>query len=158
MKRDKWICTYNIIWPGKLKIESEGQTKQEASKKAATQVLAWLNSIKRLDNDGSPIVYNQDESKQFRNKFEIRLNLSEHSKNQFQNVFSLYESVKDDLENELVELKSVKASDEFPTVVSYDDWIVPDDNENVNDKLSMDELLKLYSAKEKVQLPISKFK
>lgn len=59
--RYTWMCNYRLKWPEEKIFTHVANTKQEASHKAAVQVLHWLKSVKKIDDKGVPFIFDEQE-------------------------------------------------------------------------------------------------
>lgn len=56
-----WMCTYRLKWPEEKAFSGIDFTKRDAATKAAVQALLWLQSLKKIDGQGRPVIYATEE-------------------------------------------------------------------------------------------------
>jgi ATP-dependent RNA helicase DHX30 len=146
-----WCCTYNVKWPESMKFVSVGQTKQEASHKAALSALLWLKKNEKINKDGQPIIISNNEMREIVKQKVETLVLDGSTIDKMKSVANIYENEFVSLLTENVERKG--AHDLEDEVGTPD--LFAENRKQIKQKLFPP--LK-YSAKELVSLPISEYK
>lgn len=151
-KTSKWICTYHIFWPQEIKFHAKDDSKKEASYKAALAALNWLRNEGKIKENGDPVIYDKEEVKQLTKKNIPSINLSSNTLQKIQNLITLYE-------NEL-----------FPNILEDKDKTMGGNNDLEESESLTKEMYvennkrrssiskNSYMSKEKVNLPIAKYK
>ncbi|XP_063921598.1 ATP-dependent RNA helicase DHX30-like isoform X2 [Zophobas morio] len=147
-KNSSWSCTYHIKWPEVTKFVSIGQTKQEASHKAAICVLLWLRKNEKITKEGFPIVVGKNEVKEIVKHTLPSLTLDANTVNQMKTIADIYKNQFVPKLTKCVEAKHVPT----PTLDEVGDSFL-----SMSGKKRLFGVAK-YLAKEKISLPISQHK
>lgn len=151
-KSSQWICTYHIHWPQEIKFHSKDTTKKEASYKAALAVLNWLKNNEKISEKGALILYNKEEVTQLTKKTIPSIILSRKTMQNINDLMELYENDLSPIINKYkTELCTEKSDKE-------DETLDTDQNNNESNQRKLFLGMHNYLSKEKVDLPISKYK
>lgn len=151
-KNSKWICSYHVSWPEEIKFLAKDVSKKEASYKAALSALYWLKQEGKIAEDGSPNIYDKEEVRRITRNTLPSIVFSPKTIKNIQKLVDLYE-------HEL--LPSILADKEDQSK-SNDDLKETNLDAEVNEIQSnrrrkfFGELK--YMSKEKLELPITKYK
>lgn len=144
-----WGCTYNIKWPEPMKFVSVGQTKQEASHKAALSALDWLKKNEKITKDGYPILIEKSEMLDITKRSIPTLTLDSDTTNYLKDITNIYS-------NEFLPLLQQSIENQTKQTLEVNEInSLSDINGNMNQKVFG---VSRYLAKEKVILPISEYK
>ncbi|XP_060518412.1 ATP-dependent RNA helicase DHX30-like [Cylas formicarius] len=142
-----WLCTYPVKWPTECRVCATGKTKQTASTHAALRTLQFLKDEKRITEDGMPIVYSKEDVKRIIRETHEVLDLSNVLPN-MQNIIDIY------TERILPRIKDTEVVEpEIRKISSTEDNL---DIAGSHKQRFMG--LKEYLSREKVDLPIARYK
>lgn len=154
-KKSTWLCTYHLYWPEEVKFLAEDNKKSVASYKAAVAALAWLRENHKITQEGLPVIYNKEEIKAVTKKSLPVLTLDKSIIDKMKNIIQLHHSeiVPHIIKNKLEKAEKGEESEgELETIT-----------ELKKEKLAVARRQKYlgldtYLAKEKVELPIARYK
>lgn len=148
----KWICTYHVSWPEEVKFQAKDFTKKEASLKAALAALDWLKEENKITEDGAPIIYDKEQVRQITKKTIPSFLLSPKASKNVQQLIEIYE-------NELLpSILSEKEQDNLSDHSLKDSALDVENLNAINTRKRPFLNINTYMSKEKVDLPIAKYK
>lgn len=114
--------------------------------------LYWLNQEGKIAEDGSPIIYDKEEVKRIARKTIPSIDFSSRTINNIQKLVDLYE--KELFPKILASKEELSGSSDDLKNTEFDDEV--NDMESNHRRKFFDELK--YVSKEKIELPITKYK
>nr|CAI5869381.1 unnamed protein product [Callosobruchus analis] len=154
-KSSLWVCSYHVYWPEEIKFYAKDTTKAKASHKAAFAALAWLKKNNKISDEGVPIIYDREEVKMVSKKVLPSLTLDDLTIRNMQKIVDIHESqimhhINKTCQNEENDVDLNEGQEELLTEVG---------DVSFRGVKRMRFLgLQQYSSKEKVNLPIAKYK
>ncbi|CAH2001439.1 unnamed protein product [Acanthoscelides obtectus] len=150
-----WLCCYHIYWPVETKFVAKDTTKAKASNKAALAALAWLKKNNKISSQGSPMIYDEEEVKVATKKVLPKLTLDDETIGDMQKIVNIHQSkmiehIMDGREMGENDVK-VEEGEDGPLAEAGE---VSFRGVKEMRYLGLDQ----YKTKEKVKLPIAKYK
>ncbi|VEN38426.1 unnamed protein product [Callosobruchus maculatus] len=154
-KSSLWICSYHIYWPEEIKFYAKDTTKAKASHKAALAALKWLKKNNKISNEGVPIIYDKEDIKTVSKKVLPELTLDDATIQDMQKIVDIHESK---VTQHIIESDQ---NEEDDVDLKEDDGELFAEAGDISFRgVTRMRFLGLgqYSSKEKVDLPIAKYK
>nr|CAH7761914.1 unnamed protein product [Callosobruchus chinensis] len=154
-KKSMWVCSYHIYWPEEIKFYAKDATKAKASHKAAFAVLAWLKKNNKISDEGFPIIYNREDIQAVSKKVLPSLTLDNVTIQNMQKIVDIHENK---LAQHIIENHQTQENDvELREGEGKPHTEVGDVSFKGVTRMRFLGLGQ-YSSKEKVDLPIAKYK
>lgn len=152
-KTSKWICSYHVVWPEEVKFLAKDISKSEASYKAALTALNWLKTVGKITEHGTPIIYDKQQVNQITKKSIPSIVLSSKTDMNIQKLVKLYEEelLPTILSNNQEHEENNNSSESSTPMIS-------EENNFRSGKKKIFLGMRHYTSKEKIELPISKYK
>ncbi|XP_066150364.1 uncharacterized protein [Euwallacea fornicatus] len=146
-----WTCIYNLKWPENVRVIALARTKKDASKMAAAKALEVLQKLGRLSPEGMPLIYQREDIKKLKKQKQTVVNLNTCTVKNLENIIQVFNNDMKDV------VERVNYQEYLEDELEKDALVEGSDSVRFTEKpwfLGTD----LYLAREKIVLPISKYK